>query len=49
MNIQLDGEAYHGIDPQALALLKLMLRADPTQRITATDALSHPYFCGMGE
>lgn len=49
MNIQLEGEAYSAIDKDAIALLKLMLLADPAQRITAEDALTHPYFCGMGE
>jgi hypothetical protein len=29
MNIQLEGEAYSGLDKDALALLKRMLLADP--------------------
>lgn len=49
MNIQLDTEAYSHLDKNAHALLKRMLLADPNQRITAAEALNHPYFFGIGE
>ena len=32
------------LPPQALHLLRLMLDYDPNTRITAQDALRHPYF-----
>jgi serine/threonine protein kinase len=36
-----------GIDPLALDLIQRMLVYDPAQRISARDALQHPYFAGM--
>lgn len=32
------------VDPQALNLIQAMLEMDPNERITPTEALSHPYF-----
>lgn len=32
------------IDPEALDLLKMMLRLNPLERITAKAALEHPFF-----
>lgn len=47
MKFTLEGQAYQDIDPQALSLLRSMLLADPEERITAAEALSHPYFNGQ--
>lgn len=47
-------QLFQHIDPQALDVLKRMLAFDPTQRISALDALNHPYFAdyrrlGLGQ
>jgi len=35
------------MDPQAIDLLEKMLKYEPSQRISAKDALTHPYFDGL--
>ena len=35
---------FEGKDPTAISLLDKMLEFDHSKRITASDALSHPYF-----
>ena len=47
MNINLDSERYGNIDPRAMGLLRKMLVAKPSERISASQALSHDYFEGM--
>ena len=49
MNINLDGERYASVDSQALELLKKMLVARPSERISAAEALRHSFFAGMEE
>lgn len=46
-NIDLTGEEYKKIGPDALDLLSMMLKKKPTQRITAEQAIAHGYFKGM--
>lgn len=46
-NIDLTGEQYKKIGQEALDLLSMMLKKKPTQRITAEQAIAHPYFKGM--
>ena len=43
MNFSLEGPQYQQVDPQAMHLLTCMLEADPSKRITAQEALNHPY------
>lgn len=43
-NITFEGEEYKTIDSKAMNLLTRMLKKSPSERITATEALSHPYF-----
>jgi serine/threonine protein kinase len=42
--ITFEGDEYKALDPQALGLLKRMLKKNPSERITAAEALNHPYF-----
>ncbi|CAD8146138.1 unnamed protein product [Paramecium pentaurelia] len=35
------------MSPQLINLIDQMLTLDPSKRISASDALQHPYFCGM--
>lgn len=35
------------VAPNTVQLLKMMLMTDPNERISAPDALKHPYFVGM--
>ena len=44
MKICLEGERYSKLDPHALNLLTQMLEPSPSTRITAEQALQHPYF-----
>jgi serine/threonine protein kinase len=47
MKITFEAERYSSLNPQALELLRKMLVANPSQRITAAEALSHSFFKGM--
>lgn len=38
-------ENQHLVSPEALDLLDKLLRYDHQQRLTATEAMDHPYFC----
>jgi serine/threonine protein kinase len=42
--IPLEGDEYKKLDPDALSLLAKMLKKNPGDRISANEALSHPYF-----
>lgn len=44
MNINYQDPRYAAVDPQAMDLLQRMLLADPKQRISAAQAIRHPYF-----
>lgn len=46
-NVDLSGEDYKKVGVEALDLLVMMLKKKPTERITAEQALAHPYFLGM--
>ena len=46
-SITFEGEAYEKLDPDALSLLIKMLKKNPHERISATDALNHPYFANI--
>lgn len=35
------------LNPKALSLLKCLLKMNPSERLTAMEALRHPYFDGM--
>jgi len=43
-NFNLDAPEYESVDPLVMDLLKKMLKINPEERITADQALSHPYF-----
>lgn len=38
-------ENQHLVSPEALDLLDKLLRYDHQQRLTAAEAMEHPYFC----
>ncbi len=40
-------ENQHLVSPEALDLLDKLLRYDHQQRLTATEAMEHPYFCEL--
>lgn len=40
-------ENQHLVSPEALDLLDKLLRYDHQQRLTATEAMEHPYFCKL--
>jgi serine/threonine protein kinase len=44
MKVHLEGELYQRVDPLAMELLRAMLQPNPALRLTAEQALSHPYF-----
>lgn len=48
-SINFDGEEYKKLDNQALSLLSKMLKKNPVERITAVEALNHPYFSSLDE
>lgn len=48
-NLTFDGEEYKRLDSDALNLLVRMLKKSPQDRITAAEALAHPYFSAMDE
>ena len=48
-NISFEGEEYKKLDPDSLNLLVRMLKKSPHDRITAAEALEHPYFSSMEE
>jgi serine/threonine protein kinase len=43
-NFDFNEECYQAVPLETLDLLKKMLRVDPEERITAEQALAHPYF-----
>lgn len=43
MRFNLDAPSYNTIDPQAMDLLREMLRINPKERITAGAILRHPF------
>lgn len=40
-------ELFQGVDPEAIDLMAKMLTYDPARRISAKEALQHPYFDDM--
>ncbi len=46
-NIDLNEENCKKVDEDALDLLKMMLKKNPTERITAKQALNHDFFKGV--
>lgn len=46
-NIDLSSEEYRKLEPDTLDLLSKMLKRKPTERITAEQALVHPFFNGI--
>jgi len=46
-NITFEGEEYKKLDPNAYELLVKLLKKNPHERITAADALNHPYFSSL--
>lgn len=47
MNFNLNTPAYEKVDKEDYDLLKRMLSEKPEERITASEALRHPYFNGF--
>ena len=47
MQFNLNSEVYQHIDKDAMNLLRIMLQADPSKRISAHQALQHPFFYGF--
>jgi serine/threonine protein kinase len=49
-NLETIDKRYLGkLNPKALNFLKQLLRMNPQDRLTALDALKHPYFDGIRE
>jgi serine/threonine protein kinase len=48
-NFSFEGEEYRRLDPDTLDLLASMLKRAPQDRITAAEALDHPYFSAIEE
>lgn len=48
-NFSFDGQIYKKIDPEALNLMIRMLKKSPNDRITAAEALNHPYFASIDD
>lgn len=46
MQFDLFAPCYQSVEPNAIDLLRRMLVIDQKRRITAKDALNHPYFTG---
>jgi calcium-dependent protein kinase len=46
-NIDFSKEDYRAVGDDALDLLQMMLKKKPTERVTAEQALTHPFFSGM--
>ncbi len=38
---------FKGVNPHAIDLMQKMLQFDPDDRVSATDAMRHPYFTGL--
>ena len=49
MKFNLQSNDYSKLDPEAIDLLGRMLERDPSDRITASQALEHPYLRGCRE
>ena len=49
MNIDFEGERYANLEPSALNLLKMMLKPNPSERFSATQALNHSFFTSARE
>lgn len=45
----IQSENQHLVSPEALDLLDKLLRYDHQQRLTAAEAMQHPYFCEYWE
>ena len=43
-NVSLHGSEFNNIDSETVDLLERMLKKSPEQRISASEALKHPYF-----
>jgi serine/threonine protein kinase len=48
-NFTFEGDEYKKLDPDTLNLLVRMLKKSPQERITASEALAHPYFASFDE
>jgi len=47
-NLETIDKRYLGkLSPKAINFLKMVLRMNPSDRLTAVDAIKHPYFDGI--